>query len=193
MSFGSKRWPMVATTVAFCALGLSFAVEALSPRWNGDRLQVAAPGIHFLTGRALERLHDGADVSFAFQLTLSTIPRSVPLERALDRFIVSYDVWGETFKVVEARPPRRTVTHLAAGAAEAWCIDHMGVPALGAPNDKDLWLRLEIRAEQAPPRLMTDSGLSLRSLIELFNGAAPPATQQWSAETGPFRLHDVKR
>ena len=193
MSFGSKRWLMAATTVAFCAIGLSYAVEALAPRFNGDRLQVAAPGIHFLTGKALERLHDGAPVSFAFQLTLSTIPRSVPLERALERFVISYDVWGETFSVVQAREPRRSVSHLASGAAEAWCIDHMYVPSLGAPSDRDLWLRLEIRAEQTPPKLMTDGGLSIRSLIDIFNGAAPPATQQWSAETGPFRLRDLKR
>jgi hypothetical protein len=154
---------------------------------------VAAPGVHFLTGKALERLHDGAPVSFAFQLTLSTIPRSVPLERALERFVVSYDVLGETYAVVQAREPRRSVSHLALNAAEAWCVERMAVSSIGAPTDKDLWLRLEIRAEQARPQLMTDSGLSLRSLIDLFNGAAPATTQQWTAETGPFRLRDLRR
>ena len=194
MCVGSKRWPLVAILVTFCALGLSITAQGLVARWNGDRLQVAAPGLHFLTGRALERLHNGATVPYNFQLTLTTVPRSYAIDRSLERFDVSYDLWEEKFKVVQARAPHRAASHLAANAAERWCIDQMSVSSTAAPSDKDLWLRLEIRAEdpsqQSP---ITDSGLSLSSLIEVFSRPSRSQGQEWTSETTPFRLHDLKR
>lgn len=194
MRLGSKRWPVVAFAAACSTLGLSYAVQALTPHWSADHLMVTAPNLHFISGKALDRLHNGASVPYAFQLTLTTVPRSIALQRSLDRFVVSYDVWGETFSVVQAREPRRSVSHLAANAAEAWCIARLEVPSEGAPDDRDLWLRLEIRAEEAGSQSpMTDSGLSITSLIELFSRPARSASQEWVAETGPFHLRDLKR
>lgn len=193
MQLGSTRRAILATTVAFCALGLSFSAQTLVPRWDGDRLQVIAPSLHFLTGRALDRLHNGASIPYAFQMTLTTLPRSLPLQRALDRFVVSYDVWGERFKVVQSNVPRRAVANLTASAAETWCVEQMSVPSAGVPADKDLWLRLEVRAEEPVQSPITDYGLSLTSLIELFSRRAPAQTQEWSAETQPFRLASVRR
>ena len=194
MRSGSNRWLMLVIAAACCAPVLSLSAQAVTAHWNGDRLQMSSPGLHFLGGRALDRLHNGASVPYNFQLTLTTIPRSYALERALDRFVVSYDLWEEKFSVVEARGMRKSATHLTASAAEAWCIAEMSVPASGVAPDKDLWLRIEIRAEdpsqQSP---LTDSGLSLTSLIELFSRPARNNAQEWSAETGPFRLRDLKR
>lgn len=179
--------------VGCCALGLSFSAQALVARWNGDRLQVAAPNLHFLTGKALDRLHNGAAVPYAFQMTLTSIPRSLPLQRTFDRFVVSYDVWGERFSVVESREPRKTVSHLPANAAEAWCIEQMGVSAVGIAADRDLWLHLEIRAEEPLQSPITDAGLSLTSLIELFSRPPRTLTQEWNAETPSFRLGTLRR
>jgi len=179
--------------VTFCALGLSFSAQALVAHWNGDRLQVTAPGLHFLTGRALDRLHDGASIPFAFQMTLTTLPRSLPIHRSLDRFIVSYDVWGEKFRVVQSSGLRKAVTNLSANAAEAWCIDQMAVPSAGVPSDRDLWLRLEIRAEDPVQSVISETGLNITSLIDLFSRRAPSQTQEWNAETQPFRLASLQR
>ncbi|HLJ51052.1 MAG TPA: hypothetical protein VKU01_33825 [Bryobacteraceae bacterium] len=192
MSLGSKRWPLVAMVAAFCALGLSFSAQALVAHWNGDRLQVAAPGLHFLTGRALERLHNGVTVPFNFQLTLTTIPRSFPLERELARFDVSYDVWEERFTVFEARSPRRAASHMTSNQAEVWCVDRMSVAASTAPGDKDLWLRLEIRADESSGGTADDSSLSLARLIDIFSRPAR-SQQEWVAETQPFQLRNLKR
>lgn len=188
---GSTRWPILAILAGCCALGLSFSSQTLVPRWNSDRLQVAAPSLHFLTGKALDRLHNGAAVPYAFQMTLTSIPRSLPLQRSFDRFVVSYDVWGETFSVFESREPRKAVSHLAAAAAEAWCVGQMSVAPIGLPLDKDLWLRLEIRAGEPLQSPITEAGLSLTSLVELFN--RPPQSQEWNAETQSFRLGNLKR
>lgn len=189
----SRRWAIPAITVACCALGLSFSVQTLIPHWNGDRLQVTAPALHFLSGKALDHLHDGAAIPYAFQMTLTTVPRSIPLQRALERFVVSYDVWGERFKVVESSPSRRMVTNLTANAAESWCIDQMGLAWANAPSDKDLWLRLEIRAEEPVESPISPAGLSLTSLIQIFSQTPRPSAQTWIAETAPFRLAALRR
>jgi hypothetical protein len=193
MQLRSTRRAILAATVAFCALGLSFSAQALVPHWNGDRLQVTAPSLHFLSGKALDRLHDGLSIPYAFQMTLTTLPRSIALQRTLDRFVVSYDVWGERFKIVQSNGPRRAVANLTANAAETWCVEQMSVPSGGVPADRDLWLRLEIRAEEPVQSPITETGLSLTSLIEIFGRRAPAQTQEWSAETQPFRLASVRR
>ncbi len=189
----SIRWRAIAMAGIFCALGLSYTIQTLLPRFIGDRLQVSAPGLHFLTGKSLERLHDGASVPYAFQMTLSSIPRGFPLQRTFDRFVVSYDVWGETFAVVEAREASKSVSHLAASTAESWCIEQMGLSSIGVPLDRDLWLRLEVRAEEPLSSPLTESGLSLTSLIDLFSKPPRSQSQEWIAESAAFRLPNLKR
>lgn len=193
MQRGPRRWGIVAIGVLFGTLALSFSPTSMAPHWGGDRLLVTAPGLHFLTGKALDRLHDGATIPFAFQMTLTTLPRSIPLHRTLDRFVVSYDVWGEKYRVVQTTGARRAVTNLAANAAETWCIDQMGVPTTEVPPDKDLWLRLEVRAEEPVQSVISENGLSIISLMDLFNRRAPAQTQEWIAETQPFHLANLRR
>jgi hypothetical protein len=189
----STRWLTVAMLGTLCALGLSYSARTLIPHAMSDRLQVTAPALHFLTGKSLQRLHDGAAVPYAFQMTLTSIPRGLPLQRTFDRFVVSYDVWGETFAVVETREARKGLSHVAANLAEAWCIEQMGMPSAGVPLDRDLWLRLEIRAEDPLPSPLTDSGLSLTSLIDIFSKPPRSQSQEWIAESAAFRLANLKR
>src|SRR5580692_6648581 len=82
-------------------LGLSLsrvkAVERLAIVWEGDDLRVAAPQLHFLTGKPMERLKDGSSVVFLTQLTLSVDDVSNVLRRTPERFVFSYDLWEEKF------------------------------------------------------------------------------------------------
>ena len=126
-------------------------------------------------------------------MTLTTIPRSIPIQRALDRFLISYDVWGERFKAVEISNPHRSATNLTANAAESWCIDQIGLSWAGAPMDKDLWIRLEIRAEDPRESPITNSGLDLTSLVDIISQLPRSGAQTWVAETAPFRLAGLRR
>jgi len=132
-------------------------------------------------------------VPYAFQMTLSSMPRGFPLQRTFDRFVVSYDVWGETFAVVEAREANKSVSHLAANNAESWCIEQMGLSSAGVPLDRDLWLRLEVRAEEPLASPLSESGLSLTSLIDLFSKPPRSQSQEWIAESAAFRIPNLKR
>jgi hypothetical protein len=177
--------------VACVALALS--PQGLIARWSGDRLQVTPIGLHFLTGKALDRLHEGAAVPFSFRLSLSASLQPPPLQSSFARFVVSYDVWSEKFKVVQQLVgARRSATNLAPNAAETWCVNQLGLSVVNVPTDRDLWIRLDIRAEDPQPLSPAyDSGFTLASLIEIFKTKSP--AQEWNAETTPFRLNSLRQ
>jgi hypothetical protein len=189
----ATRWTLLAIAVACVALALS--PQGLIARLSGDRLQVTPIGLHFLTGKALDRLHDGAAVPFAFRLALSDNPQPPPLQSSFARFTVSYDVWSERFKIVQQSVgTRKFVTNLASNAAEAWCVNQLGLAGVNVPTDRDLWIRLDIRAEDPMPRLpISDAGFTLSSLIDIFSRSPRSETQEWNAETAPFRLNSLRQ
>jgi hypothetical protein len=128
-------------------------------------------------------------------LSLSSEVNTPAIRRALDRFIVSYDVWEEKFSVTQTGVERGTVTHLTSAAAEAWCLDHLAVGIGGVAPDKPFWVRLELRAEDARDQagVVGDAGINLTRLIEIFSNPARAQQSRWEAITGPVRLLDLKR
>ena len=155
-----------------------------------DDLRVSAPRVHFLSGQPLTRLHDGVSVPFDFQLTLFSGNRDTPFRRTVERFVVSYDLWEETFKVARVRGARRT--GLSASGVENWCLQNLSVSAAGVPPSNKMWVRLEIRAQDSPEGAagVNDPGISLTSLIELF-GRPPRNAQHWMLDSTAFRLDDL--
>lgn len=157
-----------------------------------DELHVSAPRIHFLSGQPLTRLHDGVSVPFDFQLTLFSGTRDTPFRRTVERFVVSYDLWEENFKVSRVRGVRRSA--LSASEVERWCFDNLAISTAGIQPGSKLWVRLEIRAQDSPGGAAgaSDPGISLASLVELF---ARPArnSQHWTLDSTVFHLDDLDR
>ncbi len=169
--------------------------ERLSVTWDGDDLHVAVPQLHFLTGKPLDRLRDGAAVVFLTQLTLTTDHFTTSLRRTPERFIFSYDLWEEKFSVTMLGEGKRSISHLSAAAAEAWCLDNVAISSSGLPQDRPFWLRFDLRA--ADPKdeaaVIGESGLNLTRLIEVFSRRPRDQQPHWTAEAGPLRLGDLKR
>jgi hypothetical protein len=201
MPLRPKPWWLAVSFIT----GFLFAMWAeelvLHPR--AGELHVAAPRLHFLTGNALSRLKNGAAVPYDFQLSLSAGSRTNLLHRALQRFVVSYDLWEEKYSVTKLSTSsmrtsrsseRRSVSHLTADSAEAWCVDNIALSLSGVPADDSLWVRLEIRAVEAnePPSLFGESGVALSRLVEIFSRPARSDQQRWTAETGPFKLEELR-
>ncbi len=131
-------------------------------------------------------------VPFDFQLSLFDGTRDVPFRRTVDRFVVSYDLWEESFKVARIRGAGRT--GLSASGVERWCLDNLAVSTAGLTPGTRLWVRLEIRAQDSPEGVSggNDPGISLTSLIDLFSRPARNP-QHWTLESTAFRLEDLDR
>jgi hypothetical protein len=189
----TRRWWLMASLGAPLTLGLS--AQSLRVRLDGDDLRVAAPQFRFLTGKPLEKLKDGATLVFFAQLSLSTEVNAPAIKRAVERFVVSYDVWEEKFSVASAGVEHARATNLSPQAAEAWCLDHLALGIDGVAPERPFWVRLELRAEDARDQaaVVRDSGINLARLIELFSNPARPQQMHWEAVAGPVRLGDLKR
>ena len=167
---------------------------SLSVLWDGDNLHVAAPELHFLTGRPLERLRDGSSVLFMAQLTLSTDRMVTVYRRSPDRFVVSYDLWEEKFSVTRLGPSPRSVSNLTAEAAETWCLDNMAISAMGLEPGRPFWMRFELRpAEKEDTAVLGEPGINLTRLIEYFSRRPRAQQPQFTLDAGPMRLGDLKR
>ena len=197
---GRSRLALCAALVA--ALGVSaFAIEysefRLLPRLDGDALHVVAPNFSFLSGKALERLKDGASVGFIAQLTVSRNPAYVvPDARVMARFAVSYDIWEERFSVskVGDRPEqKRTASHMSAAAAEAWCFDKLAINRSELPADRPFYVQLDLRAEDPRDQsgILGENGFSLSRAIEIFSQPAKQKQEHWFFSSGPIRLEDL--
>lgn len=174
---------------------MSVPNEDLVPRRSGDHLRVIAPRLHFLTGKSLQRLHDGAIVPFDFQLSIAAGAKSNVVERTFERFTVSYDVWEEKFSVVRPRDFRKSASNLSANAAESWCLENLLARASTLWGNRELWARLEVRsAEPKEPSSFpyADPGISITTLIGIFSRPPRPAQDHWAFESAAFRLADLK-
>jgi hypothetical protein len=192
-----KTWWVIAAFLS--GLAFALAAEDLILSTQDNRLEFAAPRLHFLVGKPLERLRNAAEVSFAFHITLFSGNQTHKVQETASRFVVSYDLFEETFSVTKLVTPRRTARHLTNISAETWCLREMSMDVSGVGAKEPLWARLEIRAEDTKDGGLpfgrgniTDSGISLTSLIDIFN--RPPAVTQahFNVETGPVTLDELR-
>ena len=167
----------------------------LLARLDGEMLYVSSPDLHFLTGKPLQRLKDGSAVTFIAQLSLSLDDNRTILRRQPQRFAFSCDVWEpDKFSVTRLgnAPPRKG---LSAAVAEAWCLESLAISTSGIAPDKPVWLRLDLRIvdlnDQAD--MVGDSGLSIRSLVEVLSRPARTLQPHWTVNVPPFRLEDLKK
>jgi hypothetical protein len=194
-----KLWWLIAAFLF--GLAAAMVAEDLILDWKGQRLEFSAPRVHFLAGRPLERLRNAAPVPFDFQITLWAGDRNHVYRRSAERFVVSYDLWEESFAVTRMQAPRKSASHLSSLAAEAWCLEQMSMDVSGLPESEPFWARLEIRAEdlKEPAPLfgrgrVDESGINLMaSLIDIFSRPPQGAQSHWSMDAGPLTLDQLRQ
>src|ERR1035441_1941038 len=104
-----RRWLLAGVAIPLSRL---WSAERLSVTWDGDDLHVAAPQLHFLTGKPLDRLKDSSGVVFLTQLTLTTDNFTTSLRRMPERFVFSFDLREENFSATHLGAGEPTVLHL---------------------------------------------------------------------------------
>lgn len=169
--------------------------QGLTARIEGDQLHIASSRVHFLTGEALQRLRDGATVNYQFDLTARPERPGKAFGRSEGRFAVSYDLWEEKFAITTLGASPKSVSHLTAAAAEAWCMTNTSMPVGVLPANEPFYIRLEYRAEEpnAPPDPQDNSSFSLSSLVDIFSRRTRGEQVHGSEEVGPLRLNDLKK
>lgn len=194
-----KRLAQTVGIVFLSGFVIAVWAEELIVNFHSERLHITAPQVHFLINKPLERLRNGATVTFDFQLSLLTDSNFRLRDRALERYAVSYDLWEEKFSVKQLRTSLKTSSLLTAKAAEAWCVENISLAPGTIGPDEPVWLRLEVRGgdgKESPifgRDNIRDSGISLTSLIEIFSRPATSQQLRVIAQAGPLRLADLKR
>jgi hypothetical protein len=167
------------------------AGQTLTVKTAGAVLRVKAAGLRFVEGSVLDRLRDGRTTRVDFELAVMGRPKGPALARDRQTFNMSLDLWEERFAVSRVGTTSRSISHLQASEAEAWCVDALGVPlsALGrADRAAQFWIRLEYQIPD--PEAAADAGgegLSLRGLIEILSRKRQTTVTK-SIEAGPFHL-----
>ncbi|MGD0498786.1 MAG: hypothetical protein ABSC23_10160 [Bryobacteraceae bacterium] len=192
-----SRGSWLLTGVALALLGAQ-AADTISVSYDGESLRPVAPHVHFLAGKSLDRLKDGETVTFYSWLSLFAVNRGDPLRVATNRFVVSYDIWEEKFKVTIPGPAPRSKAGLTGPQAESWCMENVAIGASGLAQDTPFFLRLELRGERqkelSGPVADTGAGIAIRPLIELFSRKAGPDDLHWGPfQSAPQRLSDLVR
>jgi len=181
--------------VSLCLILLGkLTAQSLNPHIDRDQLHVSGPKIHFLVDEVLARLHDGATVKFEFQLSVLPDRGGKVLARADEMFAVSYDLWEEKFAVRKLGSPAKSVSHLSASDAEAWCFDNTTLP-VSVLGNQSFWIRVDYRAVDAGASngQSDNSGFTLSGLIDIFSRRTRGEQLHGSEEIGPVSLEKLRR
>jgi hypothetical protein len=189
-----RSWLLAGLTVPLFS---ARAADSMKVTYDGDNLHVAAPTLHFLTGKPLERLKYGDVVAYVAQLELLNESRTAVVRPQKGRFVVSYALWEEKFSVTQlgSTPGSapRTAEGLSAAAAETWCFDNLTMSTLGLAPNLYYWLRLELRTGTARDFAdETKIGISLHDLIDLL-GRKNTEITHWGPLETRVRLADLPR
>ena len=190
----TRRWLLSA------ALGIGVsrlrAAPGLAVSFDGDNLRVAAPDLHFLVGKPLERLKNAATVTYISQLTIFSDANGTVLKRSpIERLVVSYDLWQEKFSVTIAGGGKRSIFNVSAAEAESWCLENLAISALGLPSERPFWLQFDLHTNYRRDlgSVVGDNGVTLTGLIDLFSRKQGAGDLSWRRQGGPFRLLDLPR
>jgi hypothetical protein len=189
-----RSWLLAGLTVPLFS---ARAADSMKVMYDGDNLHVAAPTLHFLTGKPLERLKYGDVVAYVAQLELLNESRTAVVRPQKGRFVVSYALWEEKFSVTQlvSTPggAARTAEGLSVTAAETWCFDNLTMSTLGLAPNLYYWLRLELRTGTARDFAdETKIGISIHDLIE-FLGRKNTEVTHWGPLETRVRLADLPR
>ena len=165
--------------------------QSMTVTTTGGEVRVQAPGFHFISGQPLARLKDGLTLRVELEIRVLAGPgAAAAAAQSRQTFVLSYDLWEERFAATVSGTGSRSVSHLTAAAAEAWCIQQLAVPVggLGSLRTQPFWIRLESRILNGKSDGREDEGLTLRGIIDTLSRRQASEKTSHSTEAGPFRV-----
>jgi len=179
-------------TLVILSSARGVAAQTLTVNAAGDALRVQARNFAFIAGPLLNRLKEGRSVRLDFELTMLSKPEGPIVKQVVQAFTLSFDLWEERFAVSRPGSPPRSISHLRAMDAEAWCLENltMSISSLGIGRNTPFWLRLVYRVQDLEPVTEEAPGerYTLRALIDRLSRRREEADLAKSVSAGPFRL-----
>jgi hypothetical protein len=157
LQISRRRWLLAGLAAP---LFPAWAANVPNITFDGDYLHISSLGLHFLQGKSLSRLKEGATIEYVAQVTLFRDQFVTQFKRAEFHFVVSYDILGtgDQFSVTLTGSQPRKIFNQSLSETETWCLEHVLVPASGIAPDRQFWLQLDLRAQ--PPRVSSVLGPS---------------------------------
>jgi hypothetical protein len=188
-----RRWRYGLLTLALLISPLTLLGQSVTVRVVGDQLHVRGAALRLIEGSIADRLKDGTSMKVDFELTVLEKPGGLTIAQGRQTFTVSFDLWEQRFAVTRTGAMPRSMSHLAARDAEAWCLDNVTVPVASLGHlgrDVPFWVRIEYRVQDPipAPDAGDDSTFTLRKLIDVLSRRREDQAWARSMEAGPFRL-----
>jgi len=166
------------------------AQQAIRVRIQAESVHVQAPTLMFIENGTLRHLRDGRTVRADITVRARTSAGGTVVAGQHQIFNVSYDLWEERFAVSRAGTPPRSISHLKAREAEAWCVDNTPLPLNGLVHlgrDAPFWVSVDYEVPE-PTARHTEAADSLTLLINALSRLKESTPVRRSVEAGPFRL-----
>ena len=187
----SKLSTLVLVTVVMLALvDARLGSQSMTVETKDGQVRVQAPGFHFLSGQTLNRLKDGLTVRVEIAMRVLAEPGgATAAAQQRQTFVLSYDLWEERFAATVSGTGSRSISHLTAAAAEAWCVEQLTVPVsgLGSLRSQPFWIRLESQIIDGQDA-REDAGLTLRGIIDTLSRRQTSEKTSHSFDGGPFKV-----
>jgi hypothetical protein len=177
--------------VVLASIDARLGSQSMTVTTTGAQVRVQAPGFRFISDQALARLKDGLTLRVEIAMRVLAGPGvTTAAAEARRTFVLSYDLWEERFAATVSGGGSRSVSHLTAAAAEAWCIEQLTVPVngLGALRTQPFWIRLESQLVDGQTASREDEGLTLRGIIDTLSRRQTSEKTSHSMEGGPFKV-----
>jgi hypothetical protein len=187
----SSASALLIVAIMLSSLDAHLGSQSMTVTTTGGEVRVQAPGFHFISGQPLARLKDGLTLRVELEIRVLAGPgAAAAAAQSRQTFVLSYDLWEERFAATVSGTGSRSVSHLTAAAAEAWCIQHLAVPVggLGSLRTQPFWIRLESRILNGKSDGREDEGLTLRGIIDTLSRRQASEKTSHSTEAGPFRV-----
>jgi hypothetical protein len=183
----------MALLMSFAGAGALAQTRAVWLTRDRDTVHVRGDRLGILAGPPLGRLKDGRSVRLDLEVATAATQGGPFTTHAQRRLVVSYDLWEERFAVARLDPPARSISHLTAQDAEAWCLDQLAAPASAFARGgagARLWVRLMYRFENDDQSATADDdgGVTLRGLIDRLSRRGDGGAWAGTIVSGPVRL-----
>jgi hypothetical protein len=190
----AARRGLCCVLIALGCAGLprALAAQSLTVRAAGDMLQVRGSGLRLIEGVVADHLKDGRSVRVDFEMSILDKAQGAAATQNRQSFTLSFDLWEQRYAVTRLGAAPRSISHLRARDAEAWCLENLSIPltALGRfARDLPFWVRVEYRAQDQPSPAPEPGPLfALSTLIDALSRRSAEAALGRSFESGPFRI-----